>query len=126
MYVLYYSITGLNSKYETIRKINKKGNTLIELVERYSNIEMDIETARMIIKESHLIELMNYRDALFDNDERLYNVKESERREKRLIKRIDNLNSNIKKYGLKIQFYGLPAHIEIYNGSYYMDTYCTL
>ena len=104
----------------------KNSYTLIELVKRYSNIEMDIETARNIIKEAYLIEKMNYLDALFDNDERRYNVKESERREKRLIKRIDNLNSNIKKYGLKIQFYGLPAHIEIYNGSYYIDTYCTL
>lgn len=107
-------------------KITKNGYKLIELVEKYSNVEMDIETARIIIKESHLIELMNYRDALFDNDERLYNVKESERREKRLITRIDNLNSNIKKYGLKIQFYGLPAHIEIYNGVHYIDTYCEL
>jgi hypothetical protein len=23
-------------------------------------------------------------------------------------------------------FNGLPVHIEIYNGAYYMDTYCTL
>lgn len=107
-------------------KLTKNGYKLIELVKRYSNIDMDIETARKTIKESYLIEKMNYRDALFDNNERLYNVKESERREKRLIKRIDNLNSNIKKYGLKIQFYGLPVHIEIYNGTHYIETYCTL
>lgn len=98
----------------------------MELVERYSNIEMDIKTARKIINESYLIERMNYRDFYYDNDENRYNETESERREKRLIKRIDDLNSNIKKYGLKIQFYGLPAHIEINNGSHYVDTYCTL
>ena len=56
-------------------RLTKKGYTLIELVERYSNIEMDIETAKKIIKEAHLIELMNYRDALFDNDERHLNIR---------------------------------------------------
>lgn len=113
-------------KMKQYEKLTKNGYKLIELVEKHSGIEMDIETARKIINAAYLIERMNYRDAFFDNDERLYNVKESERREKRLIKRIDNFNSNVKKYGLKIQFYGLPAHIEIYNGTHYIETYCTL
>lgn len=107
-------------------KITKNGYKLIELVEKYSGIEMDIETARKIIKEAYLIEGMNYRDFYYDNDENRYNETESERRGARLLYRIDKLNDRINKYGLKIQFYGLPAHIEIYNGSHYIDTYCTL
>lgn len=107
-------------------KLLHNARDLAQLVKDFTGKELEHEEACYIINESYLIESMHYRDFYFDNDENRYNETESERREKRLIKRIDKLNDRINKYGLRIQFYGLPARIEIYNGAYYMDTYCTL
>ncbi len=85
------------------------------------------DTAREFIHQVYLIERLHYQDFYFNNDEHRYNLKESERREKRFDKRFNELQAKLNACGLRMAFYGLPAHIEIqdHKGGWH-DTNCAL
>lgn len=85
------------------------------------------DTAREFIYQVNLIERLHYQDFYFNNDERLYSLKESKRREKRFEKRFNELQAKLNACRLRMAFYGLPAHIEIqdHKGGWH-DTDCAL
>lgn len=106
--------------------LERKAFTLSSLSNDYGRY-ITTDTARELIHQVHLIERLHYQDFYFDNDERRYNQKESERREKRFDKRFNELQAKLKACGLRMAFYGLPAHIEIQDqkGGWH-ETNCSL
>lgn len=107
-------------------KLERKSIALSSLSNDYGKY-ITTDTAREFIHQVYLIERLHYQDFYFDNDERRYNLKESERREKRFDKRFNTLQSKLNACGLRMAFYGLPAHIEIQDqkGGWH-DTNCSL
>lgn len=107
-------------------KLERKSLALSSLSNDYGKY-ITTDTAREFIHQVYLIERLHYQDFYFNNDERRYNLKESERREKRFEKRFNTLQEKLNACGFRMVFYGLPAHIEVkdQNGGWH-DTNCAL
>lgn len=107
-------------------KLEIKANTLSLLSNDYGRY-ITTDTAKEFIHQVYLIERLHYQDFYFNNDELRYNLKESERREKRFEKRFNALQAKLNACGLRMAFYGLPAHIEIQDQKgVWHDTNCAL
>ena len=113
--LLYYIIKSNAGQKKNMTKkesLERKANALSSISNDYGRY-ITTDTAREFIHQVYLIERLHYQDFYFNNDERLYSPKESERREKRFEKRFNALQAKLNACGLRMAFYGLPAHIEI-------------
>lgn len=117
---------GKKKKMTKKEKLERKSLALSSLSNDYGRY-ITTDTAREFIHQVYLIERLHYQDFYFNNDERRYNLKESERREKRFEKRFNALQEKLNACGFRMAFYGLPAHIEIQDqkGGWH-DTNCAL
>lgn len=106
--------------------LERKANALSYISNDYGRY-ITTDTAREFIHQVYLIERLHYQDFYYNNDELRYNLKESERREKRFEKRFNALQEKLNACGFRMAFYGLPAHIEIqdHKGGWH-DTNCAL